>query len=356
MTYFDPSNRRRPRPGGWLFLGLFVIAFGSLMAIPTGYVIERPGTSFNVMGELDSVPVIDAQDVAIYESDTRFDVLTVSLVGNREATPSWLQVLLAWLDPDQLVLPLDEVYPPNVTAEQIKAESAAQMETSQQDAIAAALNHLGYPVTRLIYVSQVFEDAPASGKVIAADVIQSVDGNPIATFEELKDAIAASAGDVVALGVLRGDRAVSLQLEPVLNNGNWVVGIGVGYTYEFPVKIDLQLGEVGGPSGGLVFTMGIIDKLTEGSIFDDTHIAGTGTIAATGEVGAIGGVKLKMLAASDSGADLFIGPRSNCSEIAGSEPAGLPVGVVESLDQALELSASFAKDGSVPAKFLCENN
>lgn len=356
MTFFEPNNRRRQRPGGWIFLGLFVVTFGSLLAIPTGYVIERPGQSFNVMGDLDSVPVIDSTDTETYESETRFDVLTVSLLGNREATPSWLQILAAWVDPEQIVIPLDEVYPADVSTEQIKAESAAQMEVSQQDAIAAALTYLGYDVARSLYVSQVFEGSPASGKVVAADLISSVDGKPTLTIEELRAAIAASEGREIELGVSRGETERTLKMTPELNGDTWVVGIGVSYVYDFPVQLELQLGDVGGPSGGLMFTMGIIDKLTEGSIYGEIHIAGTGTITGDGSVGPIGGVKLKMLAASNSGADLFLGPRSNCSEIIGSEPSGLPVAVVDTLEEALEASEAFAKNQKVPTKFLCENN
>ena len=355
MTFFEPGARRRQRPGGWLFLGLFIITLGSLLALPTGFVIERPGQSFNVMGELNDVPVISTKEVPTYESETRLDVLTVSLVGNRESTPSWLQILGAWLDPDQIVVPLDEVYPPNVSTEQIKAESAAQMEVSQQDAIAAALGHLGYEVPRSLYVNQVFQDSPASGKVVAADIVKSVNGNAVATVDELRAAIAATAGDEIELQVSRSGVVKVLRITPELNQQNWVIGIGVSYVYDFPIALELQLGDVGGPSGGLIFTMGIIDKLTEGSLLGDTHLAGTGTIGGDGVVGAIGGVKLKMLAAEKSGADLFIGPRANCSEILGSEPTGLAVAVVSNLEEALEVSTSFAAKQQVPAKFLCEN-
>jgi PDZ domain-containing protein len=253
-------------------------------------------------------------------------------------------------------VPLDEVYPPDVSTEQIKAESAAQMEVSQQDAISAALTELGYQVPRSMYVSQVFEDSPAAGKVVATDLVVSVDGVPVNTIEELRAAIAASEGAELTLGVMRNSSEMSLRVTPELNQQTWVVGIGVSYVYEFPVDLQLQLGDVGGPSGGLIFTMGIIDKLTPGSLLGDLHVAGTGTISSDGEVGAIGGVKLKMIAAQNAGADLFVGPRSNCSEIEGSIPSELPDAVVDSLDEALEATAAFRESGQVPSEFLCQNN
>ena len=353
MTFFTQQNSRRSRPGGWLFLGLFIVTLGSLLALPTGYVIERPGQSFNVMGELQEKPVISSETTQTFDSETRFDVLTVSLLGNRESTPSWIQLIAAWIDPDQIVLPLDEVYPPNVSTEQIRAESAAQMEVSQQDAIAAALTHLGYEVPRSLYISQVFEDAPASGKLVAADLIDAVNGQPVATIEELRAAIGNSAGAELTVSITRDGLQRQFKITPELNQENWVIGIGVSYVYDFPVDLELQLGDVGGPSGGLIFTLGIIDKLTPGSLFGDTHIAGTGTISATGEVGAIGGIELKMIAAKNSGADLFIGPRANCGDLVGNEPAGLPVAVVSTLQEALAVSQEFQETKSVSSEFSC---
>ena len=108
MTFFKNSNAR-PRRGSWAITALLVLSLGGLMTLPSGYVIERPGQVFNVMGQLDEKPVISATDVKTYKSETRLDITTVSLLGNRDSTPGWLQVLAAWMDPDQVVLPLDEV-------------------------------------------------------------------------------------------------------------------------------------------------------------------------------------------------------------------------------------------------------
>ena len=111
-----------------MVLGLSLITFSSLALLPTGYVIERPGQVFNVMGEVSGQPVISSSDLPTFESESRFDVTTVSLVGNRSSTPSWLQVFLAWADSEQKVLPIDDVYPEDRTAEEIRAESTALME------------------------------------------------------------------------------------------------------------------------------------------------------------------------------------------------------------------------------------
>ena len=188
MTFFNNSNPR-PRRGSWAITALLVLSIAGLMTLPSGYVIERPGQVFNVMGDLDEKPVISATDVETYESETRLDITTVSLLGNRDSTPGWLQVLAAWMDPDQVVLPLDEVYPPQLSTEQVRAESTAQMEVSQQDAIAAALIQLGYELDRQLYVASVIAETPASKKLVAGDYLVAVGSVSVATYEELREQI-----------------------------------------------------------------------------------------------------------------------------------------------------------------------
>ncbi|MEY3561766.1 MAG: hypothetical protein RL068_918, partial [Actinomycetota bacterium] len=334
MTLFNSSTPRR-KLGGWAISALLLMSLGSLVLLPSGYVIERPGQVFNVMGEINGTQVISSSDAEIFESQTQLDITTVSLLGNRESNPGWLQVLWAWADPEQIVLPLDEVYPPNLSTEQVRAESSAQMEVSQQDAIAAALSELGYSFTRELYVASVIEETPAAGKLVAGDFIQSVGGTAVATFEELRSEIQVSEGNEIAVVVVRDGQELTVKITPEMKDQSWVIGAMVGYTYDFPVDIDLQLGDVGGPSGGLIFALGIIDSLTLGSMASDTHIAGTGTISADGLVGPIGGIELKMIAAAKAGATLFLAPEANCSEVIGQIPEGLDVVSVGDLKSAI---------------------
>ena len=326
-----------------------VITLGSMAALPTGYVIERPGQVFNVMGEISGQKVISSDDVAVYESDSRFDVTTVSLLGNRESTPSWVQVLWAWADPEQIVLPLDEVYPPSLTTAEIRAESSAQMEVSQQDAIAAALSELGYEIPRTLYVASVIADAPSSGILVAGDYVVSAGGRDVVSFDELKGQIQLSEGAPMILEVIRDGQPLSLEITPEKRDTDWVIGAMVGYTYDFPVDIQLQLGDVGGPSGGLMFPLGILDTLSEGSMAADGHVSGTGTINAAGEVGPIGGVGLKMIAAKNSGADLFLVPQGNCEEAIGQIPAGLSVVTVRDLSEALDAIDALREGKQLPS-------
>ena len=353
MTFFSSSRPGR-RAANWGITSLLLISLVSLIALPSGYVIQRPGQVFNVMAEIDGSAVISSKDVQTFESESRFDVTTVSLLGNREANPNWFQILLAWVDPNQDVLPVDQVYPANKTTAEVKAESTAQMEISQQDAIAAALIQLGYEVPRKLYVSSVLADAPAAGMLIAGDFVVSAGGVRIATFEELREQVQKTEGAEIVIGVLRDSKSLEYTIKPGLKDGNYFIGAMVGYTYEFPVGIDLQLGNVGGPSGGLMFSLGIVDTLTQGSLAGKNHISGTGTITPTGEVGPIGGIRLKLIAAKNSGADLFLIPEGNCSEAIASIPEGLNVAVVRDLEGAIASVESFTAGNPLSAP-TCNN-
>jgi PDZ domain-containing protein len=336
MSYFN-SERPKPRFSRWGIISLFVLALAGLSFLPSGYVIERPGAVFNVMGEIDGKDIISSVDLESYPSESRFDITTVSLLGNREANPNWVQVLAAWADPDQLVLPIDEVFPPNRSTEEVRAESSLQMEVSQQDAIAVALMELGYEVPRSLYVNSVIEDTPASKKLIAGDFIISVGGMLITTFEELKAEIQEAGNTELLIGILRDGTEQEIPITPILQNESFVIGAVIGYTYNFPASVTLQLGDVGGPSGGLMFTLGILDSFTPDSLAGKNHIAGTGTISADGSVGPIGGIKLKVIAARDAGATVFLAPLANCEELLGHVPSGLQVAPVRDLSEALKV-------------------
>lgn len=344
MTLFENSTKRK-NPAGWIFLALFIIAAGAGVMLPSGYVIERPGTSFNVNGEIDGTPVISVSEVESFESETRLDVLTVSVLGNQDSTPGWIEIFLAWIDPQQLVLPVDEVFPPGKTTEEVRAESVAMMETSQQEAVAVALNELGYDLEPEVYVSMVTEGGAASGSIIAGDFVRGVDGETVESIEDLQQRIQDSKGESLEIEVIRDGESISYSLTPEKSDDRYLIGVMVGYTYDFPIEIDLQLGNVGGPSGGMIFALGVFDALTEGSLLDDSHIAGTGTINTGGLVGPIGGIDLKMQAAKRDGTDIFLAPKANCPEIISSQPEDLLVVPVADFTEALEAIDRY-KDGS----------
>lgn len=119
------------------------------------------------------------------------------------------------------------------------------------------------------------------------------------------------------------------------------------------LNVKLNLNGVVGPSGGLMFSLGIIDKATEGSLTGGKKIAGTGTISSDGRVGPIGGIDYKLISARRSGDQFFLAPRSNCKEVVGHIPAGLRVFSVATLNEALNVLSVISVDGDVSKLPVC---
>ena len=102
------------------------------------------------------------------------------------------------------------------------------------------------------------------------------------------------------------------------------------------IDVDMHVEGIGGPSAGMMYALGLIDKLTPESETGGRTIAGTGTIDAEGNVGAIGGVRLKMLSAKRDGATWFLAPEANAAEVAGNVPEGLRDVCVSTLSEAYD--------------------
>lgn len=100
------------------------------------------------------------------------------------------------------------------------------------------------------------------------------------------------------------------------------------------MKASMHVDDIGGPSAGMMYALGLIDKITPQQETGGETIAGTGTIDDEGKVGRIGGIRLKMIAARRDGAAWFLAPKSNCDEVAGHVPDGLRDVSVSTLDEA----------------------
>lgn len=356
---FDESGNSRPRrSAGFGFLMLAGLAVLGVFVFPTPYVIEQPGPAYDVLGSDSGNPIISVEGAESFATTGQFDLMTVQIVGNREQSPNWSQIFFAWIDPAKSVLTIDEVFPNNQTAEESKAESSAMMEQSQQNSIAAALTKLGYTVPVEVYVSEVSANSPSSGKLKATDFVRTVNGAKVSTIEELREKVNLYDGNnPLTLVVLRGGVEESFEIVPEKDeNGLYRLGILVGYTYDFPVKVSLRLADVGGPSGGMIFALGIYDRLTPGSLTGGKHIAGTGTIDAKGLVGPIGGIRQKLYGAKSAGAEYFLAPAENCSEVVGNIPEGLTVLRVATFDEALNAVEKIGNGQDISKLPVCTTN
>ncbi|MDQ1576618.1 MAG: Lon-like protease [Microbacteriaceae bacterium] len=346
---------------GWVLLGVAFVLALCLALVPAPYVIEQPGPAFNtlatdrVVGQPASTgdkPLITIPGQKTYPTSGALDLLTVSVVGNPQALPSWMEVASAWFDPSKAVLPVDAVYPPGQTSQQSDKANQTLMIDSQKDAIAAALNKLGYHFPQAVAVKQVAAGYPAVGVLKVGDEIVSVNGKPVAGVQSLRDALAKNGvGKPAQIGIVRAKAPQTVTITPVKSGTSAVLGIGVGMDYTFPFTVSIQLNNVGGPSAGQMFALGIIDKLTPGSLNGGKKVAGTGTIDNEGNVGAIGGIRQKMFAARSAGATWFLAPSSNCDEVTGHIPGGLKVVAVKTLDNslaALKAISTGANTASLP--------
>jgi len=124
-------------------------------------------------------------------------------------------------------------------------------------------------------------------------------------------------GDFINIKVLRsGDEVVSKQIKlSARDDGSAFIGINIEQKFVFPIDVKIQLAETGGPSGGLIFALGVIEKLTPADLIHSRNIAGTGTITSDGKVGPIGGIAEKIIGAKKDGVKIFLTPIQNCSDI-----------------------------------------
>ena len=120
------------------------------------------------------------------------------------------------------------------------------------------------------------------------------------------------------------------------------------YAPTFTVKIGLN-NEIGGPSAGMMFALGIIQELGTTDLTGGRFIAGTGTIDLDGSVGPIGGIQLKMIAARRAGATLFLAPAGNCADVRGNIPKGLTVAKVSTPVRGLDRAGEQTKAGKTVA-------
>lgn len=362
-----PTPRRRMSRGtvaGIWAVSVALIALFALTVLPTPYVIQQPGPVYNTLGTAqgadgEEVPLIAVDGAETYPTGGALDLLTVQVVGNRDRTPSWFELAGAWFDPSRAVVPIEEVFPEGVTTEQRNEESAQLMVDSQQEATAAALRELDYDVPSSVRVFALTDESAAQGILEPDDVIVAAEGTPIEQTEQLREIINAGEGAPIELTVLRDGEELTEQITPretdVDGQTLWLIGVSTLHEYDFPIDVTIQLDNVGGPSAGMMFALGIIDTLTEGELNGGEQVAGTGTIDADGRVGAIGGIRQKLYGAKDAGAEVFLAPASNCDEVVGHVPSGLQVFAVETLDDALDVLDAVRSDGDLAALATCDS-
>ncbi|AOX47022.1 putative protein YlbL [Microbacterium sp. MM2322] len=371
MTLFDdnasvvpasPQRWRRSTVAGLWSLAIAVILLFVMTFLPSAYVIQQPGPVFDTLGtstnaEGEEVPLISVPDEDDDTSTGQLDLLTVQVSGNRERTPSWIELALAWFDRSRAVVPIDRIFPAGQTTEQRNTENAALMTDSQVESSAAALRALGYDVPQQIAVATVDDSGAAAGLLQQNDVLTTVDGVTAPNVDAVRAAVQAAAGAPVTIGYERDGAAGTVEITPRQTDVNgqqqYLLGVGLMLSFDLPVDVKIQLNDVGGPSAGMMFALGIIDKMSPGDLTGGQHIAGTGTIDADGNVGPIGGIRQKLYGARDAGATWFLAPAANCNEVVGHVPDGIRVFSTSTLQESLTVLQTIRDGGDLDALPTC---
>jgi PDZ domain-containing protein len=322
---------------------VLLVVFGLLgAAVPVPYVAQVPGPTFDTLGEIDGEPVIDVQGRERNEVDGQ---LTLTTVGVSRAGLSLVEAVRGWFDDEVSVVPEESVYPPGRSEEETREANRQAFLSSEEAAEAAALGQLGFPVK--VVVRGLSEDSPSEGLLEEGDAIDSVDGRPTPDTEALDEVLGSiPGGSAVTVGYTRlGEPGTATVTTGTAEDGGGsLLGVLIREQPSAPFDVDIRVADVGGPSAGLMLSLGILDLVGDTDLTGGAMVAGTGTITADGDVGPIGGIQLKMVAAADIGAELFLVPADNCADALAAPQEGLTMARVATLDDALEALADFRAD------------
>jgi PDZ domain-containing protein len=326
--------------------GLVVAA---TLSVP--YVALTPGPTLNTLGQPGGKDLIQITGHRTYPTTGNLNLVTVSYTGGPGTDFNIFSALRAWLTPDDAVVPASEIYSTGQTQQQVVQQDTQEMLGSQEDATAAALCYLKIPFKTVDSVSATVKGTPAYGILHAGDEITAVDGTPVDCRHDVVTMIRdRKPGAPVTLTVDRKGVTKTIRLVTKAVGGEPVVGVELAApTYVFPFQVKINLPGIGGPSAGMMFALGMIDKLSPANLTAGRFIAGTGEIEPTGQVEPIGGIQQKMAGARAAGATIFLTPAANCSNTTGAVPAGLRLVKVSTLAGAVSDLKALEKGQPVPS-------
>jgi PDZ domain-containing protein len=316
---------------------LLLITLGALYLAPSDDIILLPDRAHEV------APLVRVQG----GHDPRGPGV-IYFVDVFERRASELESMFPWLHHGASLVPAKLLVPPGVSDKEAHQADVRAMQVSQQIAAAVALRHLGYNVVAKpsgVVVDEVETTSHAQGILQTADVITAVDGRPTPTITRLRGALQnVRPGGAVRLRLRRGGRMLSVRVTTIaspVERGRAIVGFtpDQAANIKLPLNVQIDAGNVGGPSAGLAFTLELLAELGH----DPTRgykVAATGQIELNGTVTAIGGVKQKTYGVRDAGADVFLVPVDGGNAATAKQYAGsLRIIPVTSFAQALRALA-----------------
>jgi PDZ domain-containing protein len=335
-----------------ILLGLVLVLMLVAAAVrsPVPFVTLEPGPTLDVLATSEGEPIVDVEGHETYPTTGALRLVTVS------ETTAEHEVLLpeamnAWWRPSMTLIPREIAFPEVTTNRDERAVSAAQMVSSQDTAVAAALRELDYDLDSFPVVSGITPGGPAEGELKVRDRVVSVGGTRTTDVDAVFDAVSeVEPGEDVVIEVRRKGalERVTLTTVPHPDDADRaLIGIFPGTGYDFPFEVSVGIDEgIGGPSAGLVFALAVYDALTPGGLTGGTDVAGTGTIDDEGTVGPIGGIHQKILGARRDGATLFLVPPDNCAAALSAPVEADEIALVPAatLDDAIDAVATHADD------------
>lgn len=317
---------------------------GTGIDLTVPYAAEGPGPTFDTLGEYRGERVVDISGAELDETEGSLDMTTVEI----RTGMTLAEAVRRWLSEDTLV-PIDHFIRPGETLEEVSQRNEVLFSSSESAATIAAMTYLDKPLQ--VRVVGVAEDSAAEGELRDGDIIRSVDGTAVTLPIEVQETVRGKKpGDRIRLEVDRegGDRAVDVTLGSHPEQPDVpLLGVMMDATPADGITVNYNLEDIGGPSAGMMFSLAVVDKLSEGPLNGGRFVAGTGTISVTGDVGSIGGIVHKVRAARDAGAEVFLAPSANCAEAVSRDHGDMAVLKVDTLAEAIDQMAAYdARPGS----------
>ena len=354
-TGSSQEDRRRRRLRRAVAAGTFVLVvvlIAAVFLVPVNAVIEAPGPTWNVLdnGKSADQDVLKVSGTETYPTEGALRMTTVSVSGCPGYPVTTADLIAAWISSDRRIVDRNEVCPQNQSAQQVEETGKAQMTASQDSAVIAALIETGMAGAMHLTVTEVIEQQ-TSTEIQAGDVLETItpeggEATTITSFSQLRELMTTiPEGTRVTLGVNRGEQQTTAALTtiaPQEGTTGSLLGLSLKISVDSTVEASFGLSDVGGPSAGMMFALGVVDEITPGSLTGGKDISGTGTINMDGQVGPIGGIQQKMAGARNSGSRFFLAPASNCDEVRGHEPEGMQVFAVSTLHEAVTATEAIA--------------
>ncbi len=320
-----------------------VSAAGTLLlvgAIVGGVVMHLPYYSIQPGPAKDVAELVRVRNEPTFPSKGAFLLTTVAVSFD---TVSAFEGVVAWFDPATELVPREHIVFPGLDDDQQDELNRGDMLQSKYAAAVVALRLLGRDVPRTpgARVLQVLGESDAEKKIEEGDIILAIDDSPVAGLDDVGPLVLKHRiGEAVRIRVSRDDGEKDVVVKTSAGKDEKgkprpVIGVSLVPAFAFPVDIQINTEDIGGPSGGLVFALAILDVLSPGDLTKGRRVAATGTIEIDGKVGEVGGVEQKVLAAERTGADVFLVPASELSEARRAARDMRVIGV-ETLGEALE--------------------